>query len=603
MSRVGWRVVAAVLLCVGVALVLYVLVVVPRAERGGPIAAKVAPVSSPIAEPLGAAEAEPVAPMEEAVAPVAIAAEPVPAAEVRRVSERILLLAPGRPVLIDLVLTIDGEPHAGALEKLIDDVLELVGSESDGRVTWKELCAHRRIKYGQYGNLAIDNENSEKQVIERYDTDRDGVVDRAELPRFLTRNAGSARPFSVRGTFDHQGQNRRAAATWQAVDADDDGQISAAEMQAAGVRLGSRDLDEDEILLAAELNPRMETPGMERQMNRRRGADAIRLLGEQADWGSVQLALEQTYGGSRSLRPDSFPQAPALFASLDKNANGRLDRGEFSHLNDLPADSELVVKFGDSQQYRPIEIVGEAAKSEGSAAGSPLANRTMALASATVTFASNDTLVSQNFSARGQETLNRLDADKNGYLEESEVPEALQNQLGRFEAVDSDADGKIYSFEITSFLALQQSGLRAQIHARATDRDDLLFAALDTNHDQRLDARELAAAAQVLAAYDQNADGNLTPEELPESLLIVFARGSLENPEATFAPPVATAAAPATGAPRWFTSMDANGDATISRREFLGVAEKFAELDRDANGLLELAEVGEEMGNSAGAVF
>ena len=588
MVRVGLRVIAALLVCLSVAVLVYVLAMQPRVQRTLPVANDVS--SLPTVEPPVIAQAE-AAPAEEPLTAASVSvSEPSPPAEPKRVLERILLLAPGRPVLIDLVLTIDGEPHTGALEKLIDDVFELVGSESDGRVTWKELCAHRRIKYGQYGNLAIDNENGEKQVIERYDIDRDGVVDRAELPRFLTRNAGSARPFSVRGTFDHQGQNRRAAATWQAVDADDGGQLSAAEMQAAGVRLGSRDLDEDEILLAGELNPRMETPRMERQMNRRRGADAIRLLGEQADWGSVQLALEQTYGGSRSLRPDSFPQAPTLFDSLDKNGNGRLDRGEFSHLNELAADSVLAVKFGDSQHYRPVEIVGEAVKPEGSAAGGPLANRTMALASATVTFASNDTLVSQNFSARGQETLTRLDADKNGYLEASEVPEALQNQLGRFEAVDSDADGKIYSFEITSFLALQQSGLRAQIHARATDRDDLLFAALDTNHDERLDARELAAAAGVLAGRDHNADGALTPDELPEALVIVFARGSLENPEATFAPPAATVAAPATEAPRWFTSMDANGDATISRREFLGAAETFAELDRDANGLLELGE-------------
>jgi hypothetical protein len=36
--------------------------------------------------------------------------------------------------------------------------------------------------------------------------------------------------------------------------------------------------------------------------------------------------------------------------------------------------------------------------------------------------------------------------------------------------------------------------------------------------------------------------------------------------------------------------MDANGDGAISRREFVGSAEKFAELDADGNGLLELAE-------------
>jgi hypothetical protein len=36
--------------------------------------------------------------------------------------------------------------------------------------------------------------------------------------------------------------------------------------------------------------------------------------------------------------------------------------------------------------------------------------------------------------------------------------------------------------------------------------------------------------------------------------------------------------------------MDANSDGAISQREFLGSAVRFAELDRDRNGLLELME-------------
>jgi hypothetical protein len=47
---------------------------------------------------------------------------------------------------------------------------------------------------------------------------------------------------------------------------------------------------------------------------------------------------------------------------------------------------------------------------------------------------------------------------------------------------------------------------------------------------------------------------------------------------------------PVEDAPRWFTSMDANSDGAISQREFLGSPEKFAELDADGNGLVELAE-------------
>jgi len=157
--------------------------------------------------------------------------------------------------------------------------------------------------------------------------------------------------------------------------------------------------------------------------------------------------------------------------------------------------------------------------------------------------------------------------------------------------VDIDEDGKIYAQEIESFLQQQQAGLRAQIHARATDSQDVLFAALDTDHDDRLDSRELEGAAERLAALDKNSDGQVTGDELPEVLLIGLARGSLENADATFAPPPVFVRAAEGKAPAWFTAMDANQDGAISRREFIGPLEKFRELDRNGNGLIEWSEI------------
>jgi Ca2+-binding EF-hand superfamily protein len=209
-----------------------------------------------------------------------------------------------------------------------------------------------------------------------------------------------------------------------------------------------------------------------------------------------------------------------------------------------------------------------------------------------LTFYTNDTVASDSFAARAKQVLAMFDQNKNGYLEASEVPESLQGQLGRFEAVDTDEDGKAYPHEIEAFLAQQQAGLRAQIHARATDSEDVLFAALDSDHDDRLDSRELKGAPERLTGLDKNGDGQLTGDELPELLLLGLARGSLENADATFAVPPAIVRGADDKAPRWFTAMDANQDGAISRREFVGAAEKFRELDRDGNGLLELWEVG-----------
>jgi Ca2+-binding EF-hand superfamily protein len=187
-----------------------------------------------------------------------------------------------------------------------------------------------------------------------------------------------------------------------------------------------------------------------------------------------------------------------------------------------------------------------------------------------------------------------FDQNKDGYLEKSEVPESLQGQLGRFEAVDTNEDGKAYPHEIEAFLAQQQAGLRAQIHAKATDSEDVLFASLDADHDDRLDSRELEGAPERIAALDKNGDGQITADELPELLLVGLARGSLENADATFAVPPAIVKSADDKAPRWFTAMDANQDGAISWREFIGPIEKFRELDRDGNGLLVLWEIAKE---------
>jgi Ca2+-binding EF-hand superfamily protein len=544
---------------------------------------------------------EPPAAVEEKAAP------PPPAKPVSK--ERILLLAPGNPIVVELQLTIDGHPHTEALARLVDEVLKLGDTDGDGRTMWKELCASRRIKHGQYGNLAIDNENGEKQVIERYDIARDGVVDRTELPRFLTRNAGGSRPFSIRGTLDHRDLNRRGAATWRVIDADEDGAISADERAAAALLLAGRDGDDDEILLASDLNPRLQTPDPEMMAERRRrGPDAARLLGPHADWGGVQRILELEYGGGKPLTAESFPLTPELFAQLDGNKDGRIRQKEFEALNQVPAHVVVEVGFGQhSSLHAPREEnvsrsetttmprlklahVNPRLAESGSAIVEHSGRLTIAVGGNRLTFYTNDTVASEDFSARAKQALGMFDQNKDGYLENSEVPESLQGQLGRFEAIDADDDGKAYPFEIEAFLAQQQAGLRAQIHAKAADTEDVLFAALDADHDERLDSRELEGVAQRLAALDRNGDGQVTSDELPEVLLIGLARGSLENADATFSPPPIIVRGPDGKAPRWFTSMDANRDGTISRREFLGTAEQFSKLDKDGNGLLELVE-------------
>jgi Ca2+-binding EF-hand superfamily protein len=545
--------------------------------------------------------------VEEAGQTPAAAAPEQPATEITPVAlsqasappeskERILLLAPGGALIVDFVLTIEGRSHTEALARLVDEVLKIADTDGDGRTMWKELCACERIKYGQFGNLPIDGNNSEKQIIERYDIARDGVVDRSELPRFLTRNAGGSRPFSIRGTLDHRGMNRNLAPTWQILDQNRDSIIDANERESAVARLAAKDTDDDEIVTANEMKPPRDSPDPQMMTadRRRRGPDSARLLGEHADWFSVQQALEQTYAGGGKLRGGGSAFAISLFDELDANHDGRLVQSEIKRLNDVPAHLIVEVAFGATEGKKPhlrLRSVASIPAEESPTVAEQPGQLTISLNGSTIVFATNDTVATTEFVTRAKQALDMFDQNKDGYLERSELPESLQGQLGRFEAVDTDGDGKAYPQEIEAFLSQQQAGLRAQIHARATDTEDLLFDALDLNHDQRLDSREIQHTAERLKVLDINSDGNLAPDELPEVLTIVLARGSIETPDTTFAIPAAKSTETDKKAPRWFTAMDANQDGVISRREFLGTAEQFEHLDRDASGLLELPEV------------
>jgi Ca2+-binding EF-hand superfamily protein len=555
---------------------------------------------------------------------------PEPAVPVSK--ERIVLMAPLNPFIIEFHLTIDGQPHVDALERLVDEVIKLADSDGDGRPSWKEVTSGKRFKYGQFGNLAINSDNDHKQIVERYDIDRDTVVDRSELPRFLTRNAGGSRSFSIRGTADYREINRRGAPAWRAIDSDGDGAISAAEREAAAGLLKIRDNDDDEILVASDLNPRMALgdPSMMTE-RRRRGPEAARLLGPHADWDNLRLALEHDYAGSENLHEESFPLTPRLFTQLDANKDGRVDRTEIKGLSEVPPHVVIAVDFGKakepeakepataSQESEPAEGTEDSGQKteeqpmppqppqpqiprlklvhvaeELSGSGQSVVEQpnrlTLSLGGMTLTIFTNDTVASDDFEARANQALMMFDANKNGYVEKEEVPEGVQAQFGQFEAVDADEDGKAFAGEIAAYLSQQQAALRAQIHARASDREDALFAVLDTNHDERLDSREQEAAAERLASLDRDGDGLVSPEDIPEAMVIGLARGSLENIDALFTPPPVIVRSPTEDAPRWFTAMDANSDGAISQREFLGSPEKFAEMDADKNGLLELAE-------------
>ena len=122
------------------------------------------------------------------------------------------------------------------------------------------------------------------------------------------------------------------------------------------------------------------------------------------------------------------------------------------------------------------------------------------------------------------ETLMMFDANKNGKLEKSEVPERMQ---GMFDRGDTNHDGILTRDEIAKLAEAnrQQAGGGGRGPGGGEGRGegrgpggpgqfDLAFTALDTDQNGEISAEEINRAATSLKTLDKNGDGKITEDEV-----------------------------------------------------------------------------------------
>lgn len=113
-------------------------------------------------------------------------------------------------------------------------------------------------------------------------------------------------------------------------------------------------------------------------------------------------------------------------------------------------------------------------------------------------------------------TLMMFDADHDGKLQKSEVPERLQ---GLFERGDTNHDGVLTREEI---IKLAEANRQAALGGgggggRGGGKGgppDMAFQALDTDHNGEISAEEINNAAALLRTLDKNGDGQITEDEV-----------------------------------------------------------------------------------------
>jgi hypothetical protein len=527
------------------------------------------PKAKPIAKPPAAAAS---APVEVAKAPSGPEPPPAESKPVKELAppialppaRRIILLTPGGPLLVDVRLTLGGEPLDAAWTKLV-----------------AKAAADRRAS-----NAKDEDEGDGKgEVVPYVDTSDEGD------------EKSAIKPLVLRTSRAYVPDPRASSKVWTALDADSDGRLSADELAGAAERLWLRDANDDRTIAAAELaSLRDQLDGNEPGAMagpRSAGPASARLaaieLGERVNLERLDFMLQDLYAPLQDLSAGSFAALPRLFGQLDADGDHVIVRDELAALRTLQAVLDVQIDF-------PVSSTNEASPSKEDVDDEAADKEPADKESADEQIAEKESAKEDKLTPSAsplRPTLTIVRADNELKVLPTTASDRIALTLGKTRLVisahDLMAQGPVDPVPAqpptSERSPLEQTQIRLMVH----DRGDALLDALDVNADGQLGEREIAAAPARLLERDADADGTLSETEAPYQMTVAFLRNELPNaPPFSATPPAAAASesGAAVAPPSWFAAADLNGDGDVSRREFLGTVEQFNRLDANGDGFV-----------------
>jgi Ca2+-binding EF-hand superfamily protein len=402
------------------------------------------------------------------------------------------------------------------------------------------------------------------------------------------------------------------AALFKHLDANSDGKLSKEELAVAEKVLRGLEVDDDELISAAELVPNVNQTGgggqfviappqggpptsaffvVSRDDSNRRLTQRLTL--------SEQLLARYDRDRNRKLSREEIALDKEVFDELDANRDGGLDGIDLLKLLHRPPDIVLTVRLGRLGGSEAALEAGDKAMPLAAAVGKP-ANGAVAITfdDAQIelrrgeafrgNFASTRQVILQQFKA--------ADTNNKGHLELKDLEQNPRFQFLRapFSLADRDDDGKLTEAELTAYLDFQEQLSESYTVLTIGDSGRGLFEVLDANRDGWLSVRELRSAWSRVAAFDRAGAGAIGRTSIPRQFQVMLSPGQPGNLGRQVV--VAGAGAPPppvlvpTRGPLWFRKMDRNGDGDVSLREFLGSREDFAKIDTDGDGLISVEE-------------
>ncbi|HEY3395366.1 MAG TPA: hypothetical protein VGK58_21875, partial [Lacipirellulaceae bacterium] len=266
--------------------------------------------------------------------------------------ERVALLTPGGPLIVDFWITLDGRSHTSPFDELVTKVLEAAGETKEGgRATWEALAANEEFLKTQQPNQPSGASQLE-MWIEQYDGNRDGQIQRSEAAAWLGRNAGrSASAFALRSSRSYVSVPSASSRVWRLLDTNRDGLLSAAELDSAAVTFWRLDANDDRVISSVELatlREQLEATAMpmEAAVRDEVARYAAIHIEPDIDADRLEYVLGDLYAPRQVLGPESFVDLGKLYKKLDANGDGWLERLELTDMVTMQPHLELSVAYG-----------------------------------------------------------------------------------------------------------------------------------------------------------------------------------------------------------------------------------------------------------------
>ncbi|MEZ6136826.1 MAG: hypothetical protein R3C53_18170 [Pirellulaceae bacterium] len=519
-------------------------------------------------------------------------------------TRRLVALAPNGPVVVDLSFSVGGASLEEASAAAVADISEELLGERTEPMKWAALLQLPVVRSGWLGNL-VPNEEQEEQLISMMDTSKDEWVDPEEMPAFLSRGLSRSAALQVTDIGNAADYDINAS-PWGIADLDNDYSLSAAEMAEAANTIQQLDLNGDQVVTSQEVAA---SRGMQvqEQMSTRSMLQTSSVVfaptqnsSSPADDDDKQYQRERRKLASTILRYYTFLEALPRdqwsswsddhWALIDRDKDQEIDVYDVEHLFDIDSQVQYWITLPTANEKEDsvlqessiqVRIANTSTTTwdEGGSGGKLTSDNLLI-----------QLVLDDSFDAAARQRLrNRLELALGNAQLKGFFNQQLQLSDGAFELIDTDGDEKLSDQEFETvwrWLTVRQG---SRILARWAVAGTPWFQLIDANGDNRMTEMELRNLTKRYAELDRDADGLVTPNEMPLAVLLEVSRVDSR----LAAGPLDPAQTPeqVEEDADWFAAMDTNRDGSLSRSEFLGTRDDFIALDSDKDGFVSRAEV------------